>query len=73
MEICLRRSRLHYKVTVEKVNSKILEHHEIKREEGPNKTSYEPATSYFLIQQVEEFYFCERKETASLDIRKVVP
>ena len=39
MEICGRRTRLHYKIQAEKVNFKILEHHEIKRKEGPNKTS----------------------------------
>ena len=39
MEICRRRSRRHYKVPVDKVNFKILQYHEITREEGPKKTT----------------------------------
>ena len=32
-----RRSTLHFKIPVEKVNFKILQYHEIKREEGPTR------------------------------------
>ena len=32
-----------------------------------------PAISYFWRRKVQAFYFCERTETAGLEIRKVVP
>ena len=57
-----------------RVNFKILQYHEIKREERPNKTSQEPATSYFEDEKCEHStLICKRTETASLEIRKVVP
>ena len=37
MKTCRRRSQRQYKLPVEKIDFKILQYHEIKREEGPKK------------------------------------
>ena len=73
MEICRRRSQLHFKIPVEKVNFKILQYHEIKREEGPTRRPEDQTHLTFEDKRVQAFYFCERTEAASLEIRKVVP